>query len=121
MHTLNEINKIYQRPWGTYQTIALTDNHQVKLVTVNPNSGTSLQQHKYRAEHWVVIAGQPTVTVGENTKVHKVNEAIFIPLGEVHRLANYTQEPVVIVEVQIGSYLGEDDIVRIEDMYGRTL
>jgi len=116
---LNETSKIYFRPWGCYQTLALTDTYQVKIITVNPNSSLSLQKHVKRAEHWTIVQGRPTITVDQDVKICGVNDAIYIPVGALHRIENFTIEPVIIVEVQIGSYLGEDDIVRIEDIYNR--
>lgn len=116
----NIVGKIYERPWGTYQTLALASNYQVKVITINPNGRLSLQKHFKRSEHWVVVAGSPTLTVGENHKVYKVNESIYIPKEAIHRMENLGNEPCVIVEVQVGDYLGEDDIVRLEDVYGRS-
>lgn len=115
----NEIGKIYTCPWGTYQTLALTGNYQIKIITVNPAGQLSLQKHLQRAEHWVVVEGQPTITVDHVKKTYQVNQAIFVPIESVHRIENNTNEPVKIVEVQIGNYLGEDDIIRLEDIYGR--
>lgn len=115
----NEVGKVYSRPWGTYQTIALSTNYQAKIITVAPGGRLSLQKHTHRAEHWVVVQGQPTITVEGDIRAYEVNEAVFIPIGALHRLENFTQEPAAIVEVQIGNYLGEDDIVRIEDIYER--
>lgn len=116
----NIIGKIYTRPWGTYQTLDIKEGYQVKLITVNPEGRLSLQKHFKRAEHWVVIRGQPTVTVNNQTKIYTVNESIFIPKEAVHRLENFTSAPAAVIEVQIGSYLGEDDIVRLDDIYGRS-
>lgn len=115
----NKINEIYSRPWGTYQTLALENGYQLKRIVVNPNGILSLQKHTKRAEHWVVVKGQPTITIGETAKTFNVNDHVYIPIGELHRLANFTADHVEIIEVQIGEYLGEDDIVRIEDVYGR--
>lgn len=119
----NEVGKIYNRPWGTYQTIALVAdaNYQVKIITVMPGGRLSLQKHARRAEHWVVVAGQPTITIDESVKAYAVNDAVFIPIGALHRLENFAKENAVIIEVQIGPYLGEDDIVRVEDIYKREL
>lgn len=115
----NKINEIYSRPWGTYQTLALENGYQLKRIIVNPKGVLSLQKHLKRAEHWVVVKGQPTITVDKVTKIHYVNDHIFIPVETLHRLANFTDETVEIIEVQIGDYLGEDDIIRVEDVYGR--
>jgi mannose-6-phosphate isomerase len=116
---INEVDKIYTRPWGTYQTLALTDNYQIKILTVNPNGYLSLQKHSKRAEHWVVVKGEPTITVEDMVKTYPVNSHIFIPIGAAHRIENVTALPAVIAEIQIGSYLGEDDIIRISDVYDR--
>jgi len=108
------------RPWGSYETIELGDRFQVKRIVVNPGGRLSLQMHHHRAEHWVVVQGTAQVTVGEKVSTLKENEATFIPLGEKHRLENPGKVPLCLIEVQSGSYLGEDDIVRFEDVYGRT-
>lgn len=116
----NEVGKIYQRPWGTYQTLALAPGYQVKILTINLGGRLSLQKHFKRAEHWVVVKGTPTLTVGDETRIYHVNEKVYIPLEVMHRIENFANEESVLVEVQVGEYLGEDDIVRIEDIYGRT-
>jgi len=108
------------RPWGSYETIELGDRFQVKRIIVNPGGRLSLQMHHHRAEHWVVVQGTAQVTVGEKVSTLKENESTFIPLGEKHRLENPGEVPLCLIEVQSGSYLGEDDIVRFEDVYGRT-
>jgi len=113
-------NKIYKRPWGTYQTLKINENCQVKWIEVNPKSKLSLQKHKKRSEHWVVVKGKPTVTIDKLKKKCNVNEHVFIPKEGIHRIENETDEMVVVVEVQIGSYLGEDDIIRFDDIYGRS-
>jgi mannose-6-phosphate isomerase len=115
----NEIGKIYQRPWGSYQTLALSPGYQVKVIIVQPNGRLSLQKHFKRAEHWVIVSGSPTVTVGEKTAVYRVNQSVYIPQESKHRIENLTHEVCTLIEVQIGDYLGEDDIVRFEDIYGR--
>lgn len=120
MNNINEIGKIYERPWGTYQTLAMADNYQIKIITVKPNAKLSLQKHSHRAEHWVVVKGQPTVTVDKHIQKLQLNDRIFIPKEAVHRLENTTEEPAAIIEIQVGDYLGEDDIVRLEDIYGRS-
>lgn len=116
----NEIGKIYARPWGTYRTLELTQNYQVKTITINPSGRLSLQKHFHRAEYWIVVGGKPTLTIDTTTNVYNVGDHIFIPIGTLHRMENFTSTPVVIVETQIGNYLGEDDIVRLEDVYGRV-
>lgn len=108
------------RPWGAFEGIDRGPRHQVKHITVKPGAALSLQYHHHRAEHWIVVRGTAKVTCGERTFVLHENESTFIPLGTVHRLENPGKIPLEIIEVQSGSYLGEDDIVRIEDVYGRT-
>lgn len=107
------------RPWGWYQTLALGDQYQVKEIFVNPGEKLSLQSHRYRAEHWVVVQGEATVLVGDQESVLKPNESTYIPIGVKHRLTNHTHTPVMIIETQTGTYLGEDDIIRYEDVYNR--
>lgn len=108
------------RPWGSYESLAVGDGYQVKHIVVKPGGTLSLQMHHHRAEHWVVIKGSATVTCGERVFTLQANESTFIPLGSKHRLQNLGSEPVELIEVQTGSYLGEDDIVRFEDIYGRA-
>ncbi|MEF9962885.1 MAG: mannose-1-phosphate guanylyltransferase/mannose-6-phosphate isomerase [Comamonas sp.] len=108
------------RPWGWYDSIDSGSRFQVKRIVVNPGGQLSLQMHHHRAEHWIVVKGTAEVTNGEQTFLLGENESTFIPLGHVHRLANPGKVPLEIIEVQSGSYLGEDDIVRFEDTYGRT-
>lgn len=107
------------RPWGWYQTMDIGDRFRVKRIAVKPGAKLSLQKHFHRAEHWVVVRGTAEITVGEETKILRENESIFIPMGEVHRLANPGKIGVEIIEVQTGAYLEEDDIVRIQDDFGR--
>ncbi len=108
------------RPWGSYETISAGDRFQVKLITVNPGATLSLQMHHHRAEHWVVVKGTARVTRGEEEVLLSENQSTFIPLGVKHRLENPGVIPLELIEVQSGSYLGEDDIVRFDDIYGRT-
>jgi mannose-1-phosphate guanylyltransferase / mannose-6-phosphate isomerase len=118
-----EITKNYpkvRRPWGTYESLGQGPKHQVKHIVVEPGGRLSLQSHEHRAEHWIVVAGQATITVGENTADFVIGQHVHIEKQQKHRLENHTQEPVTLVEVQIGSYLGEDDIKRFDDVYGRT-
>lgn len=117
---MNEIGKLYHRPWGTYQTLALDEGYQVKLITVNPAGRLSLQKHAHRAERWIVVKGHPIITVGNSSKEYQAGDMMAIEPGVVHRLENFTPTSVIIAEVQLGSYLGEDDIIRLEDSYGRT-
>jgi mannose-1-phosphate guanylyltransferase / mannose-6-phosphate isomerase len=107
------------RPWGAYQRIDLGDRFQVKRITVKPGGRLSLQKHFHRSEHWVVVSGTAEVTIGDKVMELHENQSTYIPIGEVHRLANPGRVPLEIIEVQVGSYTGEDDIVRIEDVYGR--
>jgi mannose-1-phosphate guanylyltransferase/mannose-6-phosphate isomerase len=111
--------KVY-RPWGWYDSIDAGERFQVKRIVVNPGAKLSLQMHHHRAEHWVVVKGTAEVTCGERTFLLGENESTYIPLGHTHRLANPGKVPLEIIEVQSGSYLGEDDIVRFEDTYGRS-
>ncbi len=108
------------RPWGFYQSLHAGDRFQVKRLTVNPGAQLSLQLHYHRAEHWVVVNGTALVTRGEEKQLLRENESIFIPLGTAHRLENPGRVPLNLIEVQSGSYLGEDDIVRLGDTYGRA-
>jgi mannose-1-phosphate guanylyltransferase/mannose-6-phosphate isomerase len=108
------------RPWGWYDSVDVGPRHQVKRIWVNPGASLSLQMHHHRAEHWVVVSGTAEVTNGDKIMVLSENQSTFIPLGQVHRLANPGKVPLEIIEVQSGSYLGEDDIVRIDDSYGRS-
>jgi mannose-1-phosphate guanylyltransferase/mannose-6-phosphate isomerase len=109
------------RPWGAYESIDNGDRFQVKRITVNPGAKLSLQMHHKRAEHWIVVSGTAQVTCGERVFSLRENESTFIPLGAKHRLENVGSEPLQLIEVQSGTYLGEDDIVRFEDTYGRTV
>ncbi len=108
------------RPWGSYRSLENAAGYQVKHIVVNPGQALSLQMHHHRAEHWTIIRGEALVT--RDNEVHRVakNESVFLPLGCRHRLENRGQEPVELIEVQLGDYLGEDDIVRFDDVYGRV-
>jgi mannose-1-phosphate guanylyltransferase/mannose-6-phosphate isomerase len=108
-----------QRPWGWFETLALGERFQVKRIVVKPGGRLSLQSHVHRAEHWVVVSGTAKVTLGDEEKLLSENESVYVPLGVVHRLENPGRLPMVLIEVQTGSYLGEDDIVRYEDDYRR--
>lgn len=116
-HTLHR--KVH-RPWGWYDSIDEGGRFKVKRIQVNPGASLSLQKHHHRAEHWVVVNGTAEITCGDKKLLLTENQSTYIPLGEVHRLANPGTIPLEIIEVQSGSYLGEDDIVRFEDTYGRT-
>ena len=111
--------KLY-RPWGYYQDIDLGERFKVKRLVVNPGGRLSLQKHSQRAEHWVVVKGIARVTCGDDTRDLLPDQSTYIPLGEVHRLENPGDEPLHVVEVQTGDYVGEDDIERVEDIYGRS-
>jgi len=111
-------SRVY-RPWGYYETVDVGERFQVKRLMVKPGQSLSLQRHQKRAEHWVVVAGRARVTRGEDLLVLYENQSTFIPLGTKHRLENVGDGPLFLVEVQSGSYLGEDDIERFEDRYGR--
>jgi len=110
--------KIY-RPWGAFDVIDVGENYKVKRIEVKPNGVLSLQRHKHRAEHWVVVKGVTEVRIGDETKTLLPNQSVYIPTGEVHRLSNPADETAVLIEVQTGDYLGEDDIERLEDAYNR--
>lgn len=107
------------RPWGKYDSIDMGSRFQVKRITVNPGASLSLQKHHHRAEHWIVVSGTAEVTCDDKVLLLGENQSTYIPLGSVHRLANPGKIPLEMIEVQSGSYLGEDDIVRFEDVYGR--
>ena len=108
------------RPWGWFETLGTGERFQVKRIVVNPNAALSLQSHVHRAEHWIVVSGTAKVTIGEEVKLISENQSVYIPLGAKHRLENPGKVPMVLIEVQTGSYLGEDDIVRYEDIYSRS-
>jgi mannose-1-phosphate guanylyltransferase/mannose-6-phosphate isomerase len=108
------------RPWGWYDSIDEAERFKVKRIQVKPGASLSLQKHHHRAEHWIVVKGTAEVTCGEKVTLLGENQSIYIPLGEVHRLANPGNIPLEIIEVQTGTYLGEDDIVRFKDTYGRS-
>ncbi|MCZ7676304.1 MAG: mannose-1-phosphate guanylyltransferase/mannose-6-phosphate isomerase [Roseovarius sp.] len=107
------------RPWGWFETLVAGDRFQVKRIHVHPGGVLSLQSHHHRAEHWVVVEGTARVTIGEDVRLMAENESVYIPLGTVHRLENPGKLPLVLIEVQTGGYLGEDDIIRYEDVYAR--
>jgi mannose-1-phosphate guanylyltransferase len=116
----SEIHKNVYRPWGFYDSIDYGNGYQVKRIQVNPGSRLSLQKHQHRAEHWIITSGEATVTCGENTFKLKENQSTFIPKGEIHRLGNQGEAILEIIEIQTGHYLGEDDIIRLEDDYQRN-
>jgi mannose-1-phosphate guanylyltransferase len=108
------------RPWGKYDSMDSSDRFQVKRITVNPRAKLSVQMHHHRAEHWVVVKGTAKVTIDGVDKLVSENESVYIPIGAVHALENPGRIPIELIEIQTGSYLGEDDIVRFEDRYGRS-
>ena len=114
-----EVHREVYRPWGKYDSIDNGMRYQVKRITVKPGAKLSVQMHHHRAEHWVVVSGVAQVTKGESTFLLSENESTYIPIGTKHSLENTGASPLEIIEIQSGSYLGEDDIVRFEDWYGR--
>jgi len=119
-HALAGSHRKVHRPWGWYDSIDSGERFQVKRIVVNPGASLSLQMHHHRAEHWIVVKGTAEVTNGERVLILSENQSTYIPLGQTHRLANPGKLPLEIIEVQSGSYLGEDDIVRFNDTYGRA-
>ncbi|MCK5263812.1 MAG: glycosyltransferase, partial [Gammaproteobacteria bacterium] len=117
-HRILEDRENY-RPWGHYENLLEWDDHKVKELIVNPRERLSLQKHQRRAEHWIVVDGEALVTVGENEILLKLGQSVDIPRGAVHRIMNPGDIPLVIVEIQMGDYFGEDDIIRLEDDYDR--
>ena len=115
------IHRCTHRPWGSYEGIDFGSRFQVKRITVKPGASLSLQMHYHRAEHWVVVSGTAKVTRGNEEIILAENQSTYIPLGVVHRLENPGSIPLEMIEVQSGSYLGEDDIVRLDDVYGREI
>jgi mannose-1-phosphate guanylyltransferase len=116
---LTNIHTLVHRPWGTYEVLLNHDNYKIKRIVVQPGKRLSLQKHFHRSEHWIVVSGTATVTVGKETKLIRPNESTYIKMGEIHRLENRGKIPVVMIEAQVGEYTGEDDIVRIEDDFER--
>jgi mannose-1-phosphate guanylyltransferase/mannose-6-phosphate isomerase len=119
-YSLAESHRQVFRPWGSYDSIDNGERFQVKRIIVNPGASLSLQKHHHRAEHWIVVKGTAEVTRGEEVFLVGENQSTYIPLGTVHRLINPGKIPLEMIEVQSGSYLGEDDIVRFQDHYGRA-
>jgi mannose-1-phosphate guanylyltransferase/mannose-6-phosphate isomerase len=107
------------RPWGSYDSVDDGERFQVKRLSVNPGGMLALQMHHHRAEHWIVVQGTARVTCGDKTFLLSENESTFVPIGARHRIENPGKVPLHIIEVRSGTYLGEDDIVRFEDKYGR--
>jgi mannose-1-phosphate guanylyltransferase/mannose-6-phosphate isomerase len=115
-----KVHRRTYRPWGSYDVVYGGDGFKVKHITVNPGQRLSLQMHHHRAEHWIVVRGIARVTKGDETFVVSENQSTYIPRRVRHRLENHGAVPLELIEVQTGSYLGEDDIVRFEDTYGRA-
>ena len=108
------------RPWGWFESLVIGNRFQVKRIHVHPGAALSLQSHYHRSEHWIVVEGTARVTVDDEVKLVTENESVYLPLGCVHRMENPGKVPMVLIEVQTGSYVGEDDIVRYEDIYARS-
>lgn len=116
---LAEVHRLAHRPWGTYEVLVDTKGYKVKRIVVKPTGRLSLQKHFHRNEHWIVVSGTATVTVDGQSKLLRPNESTYIKMGQIHRLENYGKIDLVMIEVQVGEYTGEDDIVRVEDIYRR--
>jgi mannose-1-phosphate guanylyltransferase/mannose-6-phosphate isomerase len=116
---LAQFSRTVQRPWGTYTVLEEGHQFKVKRLKVYPGAALSLQLHKYRSEHWVIVAGSASVRLGDQDLYLEANQSTYVPAGTRHRLANPGSEPLEVIEVQTGSYLGEDDIERFEDLYRR--
>jgi mannose-1-phosphate guanylyltransferase/mannose-6-phosphate isomerase len=116
----HSLHRVVRRPWGSYDSLESAERFQVKRIIVKPGASLSLQKHHHRAEHWIVVSGTAEVTCDDRVFLLGENQSTYIPLGSVHRLRNPGKVPLEIIEVQSGSYLGEDDIVRFEDVYGRS-
>lgn len=120
LSTTVDTSVITTRPWGSYEVLTEGNRFQVKRIVVNRGEALSLQMHHHRAEHWVVVQGTAEVTTGSDIKLVTENESTYIPVGAVHRLKNPGILPLILIEVQSGQYLKEDDIVRFDDQYGRN-
>lgn len=119
-HNLIKMLEHDVRPWGEYWVLEDAENYKVKRILVNPGGRLSLQYHHHRAEVWTIVSGVGTITINDEIKDYAVGNVAQIPLGAHHRMENRTDEPVVFIEVQYGTYFGEDDIVRVEDDYNRA-
>ncbi len=119
-HAAHQLHRTVHRPWGTYTVLEEGPLYKIKRIVVKPKATLSLQMHRHRSEHWVVISGDAEVVNGDKEFTVRANESTFIPAGNKHRLANHGREDLVIIEVQTGNYVGEDDIVRLDDVYGRV-
>jgi mannose-1-phosphate guanylyltransferase len=116
---LTSVHSTVHRPWGTYTVLEVNSAYKIKKIVVKPGKRLSLQKHLHRSEHWVVVAGTAAVQVGSEEKIVRKNESIYIPIGEIHRLSNGGKIDLAIIETQVGDYLGEDDIIRVEDDFKR--
>ena len=116
----HQVHREVYRPWGQYDSIDHGSRYQIKRITVKPGQKLSVQMHHHRAEHWIVVKGTASVTLDGQQRLLTENESIYLPLGSVHALENPGKIPLELIEVQVGSYLGEDDIVHLQDRYGRT-
>lgn len=119
-HDSHRLHRTAHRPWGTYTVLEEGPGYKIKRIVVKPGAALSLQMHRHRSEHWVVVNGTAKVTNGENEMILEENESTFVPAGSKHRLANPGESDLTVIEVQSGAYLGEDDIVRFDDVYGRA-
>ena len=117
---LTKVHNLVYRPWGSYEVLYTHDNYKIKRIVVNPGKRLSLQKHLHRNEHWIVVKGEAVVQVGENITMIGENESTYIKQEELHRLSNESDKPIVLIEAQVGSYTGEDDIIRIEDDFRRV-
>ena len=118
--TTYTVGEYGERPWGSWELLACGEGYVLKRIIVQPGQKLSLQKHQFRSEHWVVVGGAAVVTRDAEVVDLKENEGIFLPLGCVHRLENKGTVPLVLIEIQTGTYLGEDDIIRLDDVYGRS-
>lgn len=114
-----KLNEVGERPWGEWKCIAVGEKYISKIITVKPHASLSLQSHNFRSEHWVVVCGKPTITVGNIKKEYSFGQSADIPVKTKHRLENLTDEPAEILEIQMGDILDETDIIRFEDVYNR--
>ena len=116
---LTQIHTKAYRPWGSYEVLEEGEGFKIKKIIVKSGARLSLQKHSYRSEHWIVVAGEASVRIENTTRTLYANQSTYIAPGQIHRLENTAKTPLVLIEVQVGSYLGEDDIIRIEDDYKR--
>jgi mannose-1-phosphate guanylyltransferase len=117
---LPNVHQTAHRPWGTYTILEETAGYKIKRIVVKAGKRLSLQKHFHRNEHWIVVSGTATVTVGDEVKLIRPNESTYIKMGEIHRLENEGKIPVILIEAQVGEYTGEDDIIRLDDDYFRS-